>query len=302
MQNILLLALPSLLVACGPEPPANLVALFVPDTVVVTTAQPATLTLRLQNTGRGTAVLPAGTRAGDFLQVTPETDPKSKEPPVPLKPSAPPGKDPLPTRWAYGYQQTVRCDLSPAFADLSKTGSYRVSWTHPSFPSPATATLQVVEPGARIRTNFGEIVVAFHPEDAPKTVLNFIALTKKKFYDGLVFHRIIPGFMMQGGCPNGDGSGDAGYKIKAEFNARRHVAGTLSMARTDDPDSAGSQFFICFAPAPHLDRQYTAFAQVVRGLDVLKKIEGVGTAPLGRPTEKVAMESVTLLDALPESK
>jgi len=118
----------------------------------------------------------------------------------------------------------------------------------------------------------GEITVDFFPADAPKTVENFVTLARKGFYDGLTFHRVIPGFMAQGGDPKGDGAGGPGYKIKDEFNKQKHVRGTVAMARTDAPNSAGSQFYICFAPQPHLDGQYTVFGQVVSGMDVVDKI------------------------------
>ena len=177
-----------------------------------------------------------------------------------------------------------------------------------SNPPPAQVGSPGAPPGAAaaggryavIATNFGDIVVEFHPEVAPKTVENFITLAGKGFYNGLTFHRILRGFMMQGGCPKGDGSGGPGYEIKAEFNAMKHVAGTLSMARTNDPDSAGSQFFICFAPAPMLDGQYTAFAQVVKGMEVVKKVEEeAGTRDEGKPRKLVKMEKVTVTDKLP---
>ena len=160
-------------------------------------------------------------------------------------------------------------------------------------PAPAAAGKYAV-----IKTNLGDIVIEFHPEDAPNTVDNFVKLAKQGYYDNLSFHRIIPGFMLQGGCPKGDGTGGPGYQIKAEFNGRKHVAGTASMARSSDPDSAGSQFFICFDAAPHLDGQYTAFAQVVQGMDVVQKIEPLGSGS-GKPKQKVAMEKVTIVDKLP---
>ncbi len=286
--------------SCGPPPPSRLVAVFVPDEAVVTTAQAAALELRLQNTERGTAVLNGPATIGDGLRVRTAGGSGPEEGSKPLKAGAPPGV-PLTQRWPYGHQQFIRVDPLDAFPGMRNPGAYRVTWGHPAFVAGAEATIRVVEPGARIRTNFGEITIAFHPEDAPETVINFIALTRKRFYDGLTFHRIIPGFMMQGGCPRGDGLGDPGYKLKAEFNDRKHVAGTVSMARSRDPDSAGSQFFICFRATPHLDRQYTAFAQVVDGMDVVKKVEAVGTSGTGRPMEKVVMERVELLDALPGS-
>ena len=119
----------------------------------------------------------------------------------------------------------------------------------------------------------GEIRIELYPEDAPKTVESFITLSKKGFYDGLTFHRVVPGFVAQGGDPKGDGTGGPGYTLKAEFNKRKHVRGTVAMARSQSPDSAGSQFYICFAPAPHLDNNYTIFGQVTSGMDVVDRIK-----------------------------
>ncbi|MBI4635217.1 MAG: peptidylprolyl isomerase [Candidatus Rokubacteria bacterium] len=112
----------------------------------------------------------------------------------------------------------------------------------------------------------------FFPEDAPKTVENFVTLAKRGFYDGLTFHRVVPDFVVQGGDPNGNGTGGPGYKIKAEFSSRKHVRGTVAMARSQDPDSAGSQFYITYGPQPHLDRQYTVFGQVVAGMELVDRI------------------------------
>ncbi len=119
----------------------------------------------------------------------------------------------------------------------------------------------------------GEIRIEFFPEDAPKTVESFVTLTKKGFYDGLTFHRVVPGFVAQGGDPKGDGTGGPGYKIKAEFNKRKHLRGTVAMARGQDPDSAGSQFYITFGPQPGLDGNYTVFGQVVSGMEHVDKIQ-----------------------------
>ena len=119
----------------------------------------------------------------------------------------------------------------------------------------------------------GEIRVELYPEDAPKTVESFVTLTKKGFYDGLTFHRVVPGFVLQGGDPKGDGTGGPGYTLKAEFNKRKHVRGTLAMARSQHPDSAGSQFYICFAAAPHLDNNYTVFGQVTAGMEVVDRVQ-----------------------------
>ncbi len=123
-----------------------------------------------------------------------------------------------------------------------------------------------------IETEKGDIVFKFYPEDAPNTVANFIKLAEKKFYDGLKFHRVVPNFVIQGGDPKGDGTGGPGYTIKAEFNSRSHLTGAVAMARAMDPDSAGSQFYICLARTPHLDGQYTVFGQVTKGMDVVQSI------------------------------
>ena len=119
----------------------------------------------------------------------------------------------------------------------------------------------------------GEIRLEFYAEDAPKTVENFVTLAKKGFYNGLNFHRVVPDFVVQGGCPKGNGTGGPGYQIKAEFNKHKHVRGTLAMARSQDPDSAGSQFYICYGTTPHLDGQYTVFGRVVSGMEHVDRIK-----------------------------
>jgi len=121
----------------------------------------------------------------------------------------------------------------------------------------------------------GEFRIKFFPGDAPNTVKNFIMLTRAGFYDSLTFHRVIkdPPFVAQGGDPEGDGTGGPGYTIDAEFNNRPHKEGTVAMARAQDPNSAGSQFYICLAPQPHLDGKYTVFGEVIEGMDVVWKIE-----------------------------
>jgi cyclophilin family peptidyl-prolyl cis-trans isomerase len=156
---------------------------------------------------------------------------------------------------------------------------------------------------AVIETNLGKIVVQFFPDKAPGHVKNFKDLAKKGFYDGTLFHRVIPGFMIQGGDPNTKksdtsmyGTGGPGYQIKAEFNDTKHVAGILSMARSSDPDSAGSQFFIMVGTAPHLDGNYSAFGKVVTGMDVVKKIEALPTNQRDLPTpNKAEMKKVTIV-------
>ena len=119
----------------------------------------------------------------------------------------------------------------------------------------------------------GEIRIEFFPEDAPKTVENFVTLAKKGFYNGLNFHRVVPDFVVQGGCPKGNGTGGPGYTIKAEFNKQKHVRGTVAMARSQHPDSAGSQFYICYGNTPHLDGQYTVFGKVVSGMELVDRIK-----------------------------
>ena len=161
---------------------------------------------------------------------------------------------------------------------------------------------------AVIETKFGKMVVEFYDKDAPKTVENFKKLVKEGFYNGTAFHRIVAGFMIQGGDPltkdekNKDrwGTGDPGYKIKAEFNDNKHVRGVLSMARSASPDSAGCQFFICLDPASFLDGKYTAFGKLIAGEDTLLKIGKVSTAmsPSGEksaPTERVEVK-ISIMD------
>jgi peptidyl-prolyl cis-trans isomerase B (cyclophilin B) len=151
---------------------------------------------------------------------------------------------------------------------------------------------------AVMETSSGSMTLEFFPEKAPGHVKNFIDLAEKGFYDGTVFHRVIKGFMIQGGCPEGTGRGGPGYKIKAEFNDVHHAPGVLSMARTNDPDSAGSQFFICHGHASSLDGQYTAFGRVIAGMDTLDKIATAKTQPGGegsRPVTPVKVKSVKIV-------
>ncbi len=119
----------------------------------------------------------------------------------------------------------------------------------------------------------GEIRIEFFPDDAPKTVENFVTLAKKAFYDNLTFHRVVPGFVVQGGDPKGNGSGGPGYTIKAEFNKNKHVRGSVAMARSSDPDSAGCQFYITYGATPHLDGNYTVFGKVVAGMELVDQIK-----------------------------
>lgn len=158
---------------------------------------------------------------------------------------------------------------------------------------------------AVIKTTEGEMVIEFWPEVAPKTVENFKKLAKEGFYDGTAFHRVIKGFMIQGGDPLTKdpaqegrwGTGGPGTRLKAEFNDRHHDRGVISMARSQDPDSAGSQFFICHGNPRFLDKQYTAFGKLIKGDDVLEKIATTPTHPPDRPDKRMGVESIKIVPA-----
>lgn len=159
----------------------------------------------------------------------------------------------------------------------------------------------MTNPVVTITMTNGDVMKAeLYPEIAPNTVNNFISLVQKGFYDGLIFHRVISGFMIQGGDPQGTGMGGPGYSIKGEFamngvrNDLKHTRGVLSMARSMMPNSAGSQFFIMHANAPHLDGQYAAFGKVVEGLDVVDKIASVRTGWQDQPVEEQKIQSMTV--------
>ncbi len=147
---------------------------------------------------------------------------------------------------------------------------------------------------AVLETSKGRIVVGFLADKAPKHVESFKSLVGKGFYDGTIFHRVIPGFMIQGGDPTGTGTGGPGYKVPAEFNDTKHLRGILSAARSSDPNSAGSQFFLMHKDSPHLDGQYSAFGYVVEGLDVVDAIATTPTGRQDRPVTEVRIESARL--------
>ena len=154
----------------------------------------------------------------------------------------------------------------------------------------------------RITMQNGKTIdIELNPETAPITCENFEKLVKQGFYNGLTFHRVIPGFMIQGGCPKGNGTGGPGWTIKGEFahngvaNNLKHTRGVISMARAMDPNSAGSQFFIMHQDAPHLDGEYAAFGKVVRGMDVVDEIAGVATDWNDKPLTPVVMEKVEIV-------
>ncbi len=169
-----------------------------------------------------------------------------------------------------------------------------------------TVSLEAGEPqkkgaGVTLETDKGKIVIVFYPDEAPKTVENFKKLVGEGFYDGIYFHRVIPGFMIQAGDPNtkdkdrgNDGMGGPGYAINAEFNKHKHVRGTVSMARSRDPNSAGSQFFICVAAAPNLDGSYTAFGKVIEGMDAVDKIVSAPKDPRDNPLKNIFIKKAYL--------
>jgi peptidyl-prolyl cis-trans isomerase B (cyclophilin B) len=184
--------------------------------------------------------------------------------------------------------------IATALADDTKTNSQ----TNASMSnSPNTNEIAI------INTTEGEMVIEFWPDVAPNTVANFKKLAEKGFYDGTAFHRVIKGFMIQGGDPLTKdaskedmwGTGGPGYTIKAEFNDHSHVRGVISMARSQDPDSAGSQFFICDGNPTFLDHQYTAFGKLIKGDDVLTKIANAPTHPPDRPDKRIGVISIKIV-------
>jgi peptidyl-prolyl cis-trans isomerase B (cyclophilin B) len=195
--------------------------------------------------------------------------------------------------------------LTVARADEPKKDSKEEPKKEEKKTDPKETQKNVNNEVAVIKTTEGEMVVEFWPDVAPKTVENFKTLAKKGFYDGTCFHRVIKDFMIQGGDPKTKdaaqesswGTGDPGYKIKAEFNDKPHVRGVLSMARSQDPDSAGSQFFICHGNPRFLDRQYTAFGKLIKGDDVLEKIATTPTHPPDRPNKRMGVESIKIVPA-----
>jgi peptidyl-prolyl cis-trans isomerase B (cyclophilin B) len=195
---------------------------------------------------------------------------------------------------------TFYCAL--ALALVSNVG--RTEETKESTPASTANEVAV------IKTSEGEMVAQFWTDAAPNTIENFKKLARAGFYDGTIFHRIVKGFMIQGGDPNSKdpakessyGSGGPGYKIKAEFNDHPHDRGVLSMAREPDPDSAGSQFFICLGPVHRLDHQYTTFGKLIKGDDVLEKIGNTPVEPnsqgeRSKPTKRVVIESIKIVPA-----
>jgi peptidyl-prolyl cis-trans isomerase B (cyclophilin B) len=208
-----------------------------------------------------------------------------------------------------GLALGLSAGCEPASGNKSETPANPASAKAAPTAAKPTNEVAAIKEVAVLKTSQGEMVVEFWPEVAPKTVENFKKLAKSGFYDGTLFHRIIKEFMIQGGDPltkdptreSDWGKGDPGYKIAAEFNDKLHVRGVLSMARSNSPDSAGSQFFICLAPAPSLDHKYTTFGQVIKGDDVLGRLGDSPVGPQGReisrPLSKVTLESIKIVPA-----
>jgi peptidyl-prolyl cis-trans isomerase B (cyclophilin B) len=199
--------------------------------------------------------------------------------------------------------KTLRLCLLSALAVVAGLALSSCSNNKESMKESSTAG---ATPRAIIHTNFGDMTVEFWPDVAPRTVENFLKLSREKFYDGTAFHRVIKGFMIQGGCPNSKvgargapGTGGPGYQVKAEFNNRAHVKGVLSMARSADPDSAGSQFFVCHGDASFLNNKYTAFGKLVAGEETLNKIAAIRCVGMegSTPTERVEITSVEIVEA-----
>jgi cyclophilin family peptidyl-prolyl cis-trans isomerase len=211
--------------------------------------------------------------------------------------SAPVGQDAPKTSAAITIGETPKAEPDPVETAAAEQGAKPAGDT-----AAPGATMPVKdEEVAVLDTNQGQIILKFFPKSAPNHVENFKKLAKKGFYDGVKFHRVIPGFMIQGGDPNTKtgkgpaGQGGPGYTINAEFNSIKHKRGILSMARTSDPNSAGSQFFIMHADSPNLDGQYSAFGQVVKGMDVVDKIATLPTDGGNMPTgPEAVMKKVTI--------
>jgi len=195
-----------------------------------------------------------------------------------------------PSRQPIDLRRNLRPQIAPMTPKAGSSQAMKVS---------GSETNQQI---AKIQTRFGDIYIEFYPDVAPKTVANFKKLARSGFYNGTTFHRVIPRFVIQGGDPNSkdddrsnDGMGGPGWTVPAEFNNIKHERGVVSMARSSDPNSAGSQFFICLGRLPSLDHKYTAFGRVIKGMDVVDKIAAVKTDARDNPIDRVEMK-VTLLE------
>jgi cyclophilin family peptidyl-prolyl cis-trans isomerase len=205
---------------------------------------------------------------------------------IAANPPAPKGQEPA-VRPAATPQQT---QAQPQAADSGDVSGKKKQYDKPGDMKIDPAKTYT----ATIDTDAGTMVAELYPKLAPKTVNSFVFLAKEGFYEGVIFHRVIPGFMIQGGDPTGTGSGGPGYSLPAEFNDTKHVRGILSMARTQDPNSAGSQFFVMHATSPHLDNQYTVFGKVTKGEEVIDKIVNAPKDGNDRPNNPTKIKSIKI--------
>ena len=221
--------------------------------------------------------------------------------------------DQRPSRLAPGAYFGTVIELTEHFPALAAEGSYRLLYRGGHAESNPVELKVITEfrldrtYAAVIKTAHGTLKLDLFTDDAPLTVRNFVDLSRQGFYDGLTFHYVRPGDLIVGGDPNGDGTGGSGFRLPAEFNSRRHLAGTVGMVRTADPNSASSQFYICLAPRPERDNRFTVFAQVVEGFDTLEAFSAVPTTqrderPYFRPREPLVIESITILESVSDSE
>ena len=206
----------------------------------------------------------------------------------------------LPETIAPGARLDRTIDLRHAYPGLAEPGCYHVRWNNPKIHSraPELRVAPHYDPKAEhvvtMETTMGSVTFALLGAEASNHVFNFVQLAASGFYDGLTFHRVIDGFMIQGGDPNGDGTGSAGYQVQAELGDLKHETGSLAMARGPDVNSASCQFYVCLSPQPRLDGQYTVFGKVVEGMDVVTAIGKVKTGSNDRPVEPVVIEKMTV--------
>ena len=211
------------------------------------------------------------------------------------------------TLLSLGCQKKEAESTKPAAESPKKEEAAPVTEVKPKMvPQVSQAEMQAItfkqgeKPRVKLETSLGTIIVELWPDVAPIHCKNFVYLAQKGFYDSVLVHRVIPGFVLQSGDPLGDGSGGPGYSIPGEFSDRKHVKGSLSMAREQDPNSAGSQFFICLGSTPNLDGKYSVFGQTVEGMDVIDKFNQVKTVPndygeSSRPAELIYLIKATVL-------
>ncbi len=220
---------------------------------------------------------------------------KAAQPPDPEKGKPAPPADSMPPATSKAADQTPSDTSKPAEAAPRTPETKPEEPVDPAAPYKSVTFTAGEKPRVKMETSMGNIVIELWPDVAPNHVKSFVYLINKGFYDSLTFHRVVPGFVIQGGDPEGTGMGGPGYQVPAEFSTTlKHEEGTLSMARSSDPNSGGSQFFLCLANTPHLDGKYTIFGKIVEGLDVIHKVEKT-PAQRERPVTPVYMTKVTVM-------